>query len=62
MNDKLKFYFVLFLFIFGGFFVCFCLSFFSFLLVCFFREEQKILVMKMNSLWFTKLVSEDLYF
>lgn len=61
MNDKLKFYFVLFLFfIFGGFFVCF--SFFSFLLVCFFREEQKILAMKMNSLWFTKLVSEDLYF
>lgn len=25
-------------------------------------EEQKILAMKMNSLWFTKLVSEDLYF
>lgn len=63
MNDKLKFYFVLFLFfIFEGCFVCFCLSFFSFLLVCFFREEQNILAMKMNSLWFTKLVSEDLYF
>lgn len=40
----------------------FVLVFFSFLLVCFFREEQKILAMKMNSLWFTKLVSEDLYF
>lgn len=40
MNDKLKFYFVLFLFfIFGGFFVCF--SFFSFLLVCFFLGKNK---------------------
>lgn len=52
MNDKLKFYFVLFLFfIFEGFFVCFCLSLFFFFVTLF-----------LNSLWFIKLVSEDLYF